>query len=43
LADTLPVIAELLEDKDKAVKKAAHKAAKKLQQISGEDLEHFLK
>jgi len=43
LADTLPTIVELMEDKEQMVKNAAHKAARKLQQLSGEDLTTFLK
>ncbi|CAK8994908.1 HEAT repeat-containing protein 1 (Protein BAP28) (Fragment) [Durusdinium trenchii] len=43
LADTLPTIAELLEDKDPEVKRTAHRSAKKLQQLSGEDLSSFLR
>lgn len=42
LADTLPTVAELLEDRDDRVKREAHRAAKKLQQLSGEDLSSFL-
>jgi len=42
LADTLPTIAELMEDKEREVKNTAHRVAKKLQQLSGEDLTTFL-
>jgi hypothetical protein len=42
VADTLPAVAELLEDQDKQVKLQAHKTARKLQQLSGEDLSSFL-
>ncbi|GBG30566.1 U3 small nucleolar RNA-associated protein 10 [Hondaea fermentalgiana] len=42
LADTLPTVAELLEDRDPRVKREAHRTAKKLQQLSGEDLSSFL-
>jgi len=43
LADTLPSLAELLEDEDENVRSFAHKTANKLEQLSGEDLKQLLK
>lgn len=43
LADTLPGLAELLEDEDEHVRALAHKTANKLEQLSGEDLKQLLR
>jgi len=43
LADTLPALAELLEDENEEVRLLANKIAVKLEQLSGEDLKQLLR